>query len=101
MRLVNLRPAGDPSAECSLVVLGGDGGGLTANVNRWGDQMGLGPLSEEEVERMRAEAEANAESDKKQRELVDLKNQVEQIVHQTDKHLEEHGEKLEIGRAHV
>ncbi|MCH2103006.1 MAG: molecular chaperone DnaK [Planctomycetes bacterium] len=51
-------------------------------------------LSEEEVERMRAEAEANAESDKKQRELVDLKNQVEQIVHQTDKHLEEHGEKL-------
>ena len=43
---------------------------------------------------MRAEAEANAESDKKQRELVDLKNQVEQIVHQTDKHLEEHGEKL-------
>ena len=51
-------------------------------------------LSEEEVERMRAEAEANAETDKKQRELVDLKNQVEQIVHQTDKHLEEHGEKL-------
>ncbi|MBJ20464.1 MAG: molecular chaperone DnaK, partial [Deltaproteobacteria bacterium] len=51
-------------------------------------------LSEEEVERMRAEAEANAEVDKKQRELVDLKNQVEQIVHQTDKHLEEHGEKL-------
>ena len=51
-------------------------------------------LSEEEVERMRAEAEANADADKKQRELVDLKNQVEQIVHQTDKHLEEHGEKL-------
>jgi len=51
-------------------------------------------LSDEEVERMRAEAEANAESDKKQRELVDLKNQVEQIVHQTEKHLEEHGEKL-------
>jgi len=52
MRLVNLRPAGDPSAECSLVVLGGDGGGLTANVNRWRDQMGLGPLSDEEVERL-------------------------------------------------
>ncbi|MCH2107560.1 MAG: molecular chaperone DnaK, partial [Planctomycetes bacterium] len=51
-------------------------------------------LSEEEVERMRAEAEANAESDKKQRELVDLKNQVEQLVHQTEKHLDEHGEKL-------
>ena len=43
---------------------------------------------------MRAEAEANSEADKAQRELVDLKNQVEQIVHQTEKHLEEHAEKL-------
>ena len=51
-------------------------------------------LSEEEVERMRSEAEANADADKAQRELVDLKNQVEQIVHQTEKHLEEHGEAL-------
>jgi molecular chaperone DnaK len=51
-------------------------------------------LSEEEVDRMRKEAEAHAEEDKAARELVDVKNQVEQIVHQTDKHLEEHGEKL-------
>jgi molecular chaperone DnaK len=51
-------------------------------------------LSEEEVERMRAEAEAHAEEDKAARELVDLRNQVEQIVHQTEKHLDEHGEKL-------
>lgn len=52
MRLVNLRPAGDPAAECSLTVLGGDGGGLAANVNRWRDQMGLEPQSEEEVARL-------------------------------------------------
>ncbi|QDU84769.1 Chaperone protein DnaK [Planctomycetes bacterium Pla163] len=52
-------------------------------------------LSEEEVERMRADAEANAEGDKKRRELVDLKNQVEQAVHATDKQLEEHGDKLD------
>lgn len=51
-------------------------------------------LSEEEVDRMRKEAEAHADEDKAARELVDLKNQVEQIVHQTSKHLEEHGEKL-------
>jgi molecular chaperone DnaK len=51
-------------------------------------------LSEEEVDRMRKEAEAHADEDKAARELIDLKNQVEQIVHQTDKHLEEHGEKL-------
>ncbi|MEE8467324.1 MAG: hypothetical protein V3T22_02655 [Planctomycetota bacterium] len=44
MRLVNLRPAGDPGAECSLIFLTGDGGGLVANVNRWRGQMGLGEL---------------------------------------------------------
>jgi molecular chaperone DnaK len=43
---------------------------------------------------MRKEAEAHADEDKAARELVDVKNQVEQIVHQTSKHLEEHGEKL-------
>jgi len=52
-------------------------------------------LSEEEVERMRADAEANASADKERREVVDLKNQAEQIVHMTDKQLEEHGDKLE------
>ena len=46
MRIANLRPAGHPEAECTLVVLGGDGGGLEANVNRWRqEQMGLEPLA--------------------------------------------------------
>ena len=52
MRLLNLRPAGDPSTECTLTVLGGDGGGLTANVNRWRDQIGLAPISEAEAQRL-------------------------------------------------
>ncbi len=51
-------------------------------------------LSEDEVSRMTAEAEANKEQDKARRELVDLKNQVDHVVHQTEKQLEEHKEKL-------
>ena len=55
---------------------------------------GSSGLSESEIEKMKADAEANAESDKKQRELVDLRNQAEAVVHQTRKQLEEHGEKV-------
>ena len=51
-------------------------------------------LSEEDVEKMRREAEANAESDKAKRELVDLKNQVDHLVYETDKQVAEHGDKL-------
>ena len=51
-------------------------------------------LSEEEVESMRRDAEANAESDKERREVVDLKNQVDQVVHETEKQLKEHADKL-------
>ena len=52
-------------------------------------------LSQDEVERMRNDAEKNASADKEKRELVDLKNQVDQIVHETTKSLDEHGDKLE------
>ena len=51
-------------------------------------------LSEDEVEKMRRDAEANADADKARREVVDLKNQVEALVHETDKQLAEHGDKL-------
>jgi hypothetical protein len=49
LRLVNLRVAGDERAECYLTVLGGDGGGLAANVNRWRKQMSLPEASAEEI----------------------------------------------------
>ncbi len=55
---------------------------------------GSSGLSEDEIEKMKADAEANAEADAKKRELVDLKNQAEQVVHQTRKQLEEYGEKV-------
>jgi molecular chaperone DnaK len=51
-------------------------------------------LNDEEVEKMTRDAEANAEEDKKKRELVDLKNQADQIAYSTEKTLKEHGDKV-------
>jgi molecular chaperone DnaK len=51
-------------------------------------------LSEEEVKRMQQEAEAHAEEDKKRREVVDLKNQADQLIYATEKTLKEHGDKV-------
>ncbi|MEM7625296.1 MAG: molecular chaperone DnaK [Planctomycetota bacterium] len=56
---------------------------------------GSSGLSEAEIEKMKADAEANADADKAKRELVDLKNQAEAVVHQTNKQLEEHGDKID------
>ena len=53
-----------------------------------------GGLSDEEIEKMVKEAEANAESDKKKRELVDSRNQADALIHQTEKNLKEHGSKI-------
>ncbi|MBA7628490.1 Chaperone protein DnaK [subsurface metagenome] len=51
-------------------------------------------LSEQEVEKMAKDAETHAEEDKKKREVVDLKNQADQLVYSTEKTLKEHGEKV-------
>ena len=51
-------------------------------------------LSKDEVEKMRKDAESHADDDKKRREVVDLKNQADQLVYQTEKTLKEHGEKV-------
>lgn len=48
-RDANFRVAGDPSAECYLSTLSGEGGGLAANVNRWRTQMSLPALSDQEI----------------------------------------------------
>tara|TARA_Y100000590_G_scaffold94417_1_gene106978 strand:- start:1455 stop:3383 length:1929 start_codon:yes stop_codon:yes gene_type:complete len=53
-----------------------------------------GGLSDEEVERMVKEAEENAEADKKKRESVDAKNQADSLIHQTEKNIKEHGDKI-------
>src|SRR5262245_4352286 len=51
-------------------------------------------LSEEEVKRMTKEAEGHREEDKVRREVVDLRNQADQLVYNAEKSLREHGEKL-------
>ncbi|MBS9443854.1 molecular chaperone DnaK [Photorhabdus heterorhabditis] len=51
-------------------------------------------LNEEEIQRMVRDAEANAESDRKFEELVQVRNQADQLVHGTRKQVEEAGDKL-------
>ncbi|MDE2576000.1 MAG: Hsp70 family protein, partial [Rhodospirillales bacterium] len=53
-----------------------------------------GGLSEADIQAMVREAEANAESDKRKRETVEARNQTEALVHQVEKNLKEHGDKL-------
>jgi len=51
-------------------------------------------LSEAEVEKMKKDAEVNAESDKQKKELIESQNIADQIVYQAEKALKEHGEKV-------
>ncbi len=51
-------------------------------------------LSEEEINRMKEEAEAHAESDKQQKEEIDKLNSADSLIFQTEKQLKEFGEKL-------
>ncbi len=53
-----------------------------------------GGLSDADIEKMVKEAEANAEADKKRREVVELKNQAEALIHSTEKNLKEYGDKV-------
>jgi len=54
-------------------------------------------LTEEEIQRMVRDAEANAEEDKRLKELAEAHNQGDALVHSTRKALTEHGDKLEAG----
>ncbi len=51
-------------------------------------------MSEADIEKAVKEAEAHAEEDKKQRELIDTKNQADNMVYQLEKMLKENGDKL-------
>ncbi len=53
-----------------------------------------GGLSEEEIQKMVKDAEANKEADKKKRESVDARNQADSLVFSTEKSLKEHGDKI-------
>jgi molecular chaperone DnaK len=54
-------------------------------------------LSEEEIKRMVSDAEANAEEDKKVRELVESRNRADQLVHAVEKSLKDLGDKVDGG----
>jgi molecular chaperone DnaK len=51
-------------------------------------------LSDTDIDRMVKEAESHAEEDKKRRELVEMRNQGEALVHSTDKMLKDFGDKV-------
>src|SRR6056297_717089 len=53
-----------------------------------------GALSEDDIEKMRRDAEANAEEDKRQFELAEARNKANQLVHQLEKEMSEHADKL-------
>jgi molecular chaperone DnaK len=54
-----------------------------------------GGLKDEDIQAMMKDAEANAEADKARRELVEAKNNAEALAHQTEKQVEEHGDKVD------
>ncbi len=58
-------------------------------------------LSQEEIDRMKAEAEANAEADKKEREKIDKMNQADSMIFTTENFLNENGDKLGDEKANV
>jgi molecular chaperone DnaK len=54
-------------------------------------------LTDAEIQKMRQEAQANAESDKKQREQIEKVNQADSLIFQTEKQIKEYGDKLSEG----
>jgi molecular chaperone DnaK len=56
-----------------------------------------GGLTDADINRMVKEAESHAEDDKKRRELVEIRNQAEALVHSTERMLKEYGDKVPAG----
>jgi len=55
---------------------------------------GSSGLNDDEIEKMKQDAEAHAEDDKARRELVETKNRAEMMMHETKKSMDEHGDKI-------
>ncbi|MBL8158647.1 molecular chaperone DnaK [bacterium] len=51
-------------------------------------------LTDQDIEKMRADAEANAEADKQKKELIELQNAADQVAYAAEKALKEHGDKV-------
>ena len=54
-----------------------------------------GGLSETEIQKMMQDAEQNAVADKAKKELIEVRNQADSLVYETEKSLKEHGEKVD------
>ncbi|HIB50310.1 MAG TPA: molecular chaperone DnaK, partial [Phycisphaerales bacterium] len=55
---------------------------------------GSSGLTDDEIEKMKQDAESHAEDDKQRRELVETKNKAEMMMHESKKSLDEHGDKI-------
>ena len=55
---------------------------------------GSSGIDKDEIERMKTDAESHASDDKARREMIELKNQAEQVAYQVRSQLEEHGDKV-------
>ncbi len=53
-----------------------------------------GGLSDEEIQQMIKDSEQNAESDKKKKELIEVKNKADSLIHSAEKSLKEHSDKI-------
>jgi len=100
-QLTDLPPAprGLPQIEVSFDIDANGMGNVSAKDLGTGKERSIviqssSGLIEEEIGKVTKEAESHAEDDKKRREVVDLKNQADQLIYSTEKTLKEHGEKV-------
>merc|ERR1711966_7670 len=56
-----------------------------------------GGLSDDDIEKVVADAEANAEADVQKRQVIESRNEIDSLIYSTEKSLTEHAEKLEDG----
>jgi len=100
--LVGIPPAprGTPQIEVSFDIDANGIVNVTAKDKGTGKEQNVviqssGGLSDDDIERMVQEAEANADADAKRKEGIELKNEADSLVYSTEKSLSEHGDKLE------
>ena len=55
-----------------------------------------GGLTDEDIEKMVKDAEANAEADKQRKDMAEARNHADSLIHETEKNLVEYGDKIEI-----
>lgn len=93
-------PRGIPQIEVSFDIDANGIVSVTAKDKGTGKEQRItiqasGGLSDEDIEKMMAEAEENAEADRERKEMVEIRNQGESLIHSTRQSLNEHGDKVD------